>query len=196
MGNKRSLTMEFWGVYLCLSVTLGGCTGQLSMSIEGPVGYTLSEKPLPTTTPTPTLPENTMLMTPETTVATQGHSTEGPSADDNGTSVSQNNSPSANATESSGTPGANATITVLVVTSDATTHSTRKKTVDEDKERHWGYQTLESSFSYDYSLLRRVGLGMAFLFFMIGILVIASSRVGKIPKWRKRSGKTYEVTRV
>ncbi|XP_035269934.1 uncharacterized protein fxyd5 isoform X3 [Anguilla anguilla] len=184
--------MAFGWVYLCLSVTLGGCLAQLSTSSDGLAGSTVSVLELSTITSQAMVPESNALTTSNGTAATQGQTTEAPFVDENSTAITERTNSSAPPSEPSSTTGAKATAARRE--SDAPARSTKKKTTY--KSDHVTGPFPDVSFDYDYSYLRRIGLGVAFVLFVMGILVIASSRVSRIPKCRTTSGKTYEVTRV
>ncbi|XP_035269924.1 uncharacterized protein fxyd5 isoform X2 [Anguilla anguilla] len=186
--------MAFGWVYLCLSVTLGGCLAQLSTSSDGLAGSTVSVLELSTITSQAMVPESNALTTSNGTAATQGQTTEAPFVDENSTAITERTNSSVATvinytppSEPSSTTGAKATAARRE--SDAPARSTKKKTT-------YKSPFPDVSFDYDYSYLRRIGLGVAFVLFVMGILVIASSRVSRIPKCRTTSGKTYEVTRV
>nr|XP_005999223.1 PREDICTED: sodium/potassium-transporting ATPase subunit gamma [Latimeria chalumnae] len=51
-------------------------------------------------------------------------------------------------------------------------------------------------FDYDYFVLRRTGLVLAAILFIFGILVITCGRCKKIPRCKKNTERSYNVTRL
>ncbi|KAJ8289759.1 hypothetical protein GJAV_G00005020 [Gymnothorax javanicus] len=190
--NTSSLKMEFGWVYLCLSITLGGCSAQLPTSSEEPGGSTLSGFPLVSTASTTLLPENRTLMAPSATLPSEGNNTEASPVDDNSTSTSLGTNSSAIPTNPSSTTGMNTTVSIPVVVTEAK----KKNSAHEDSISPGEDQSWDDPFKYDYVSLRHAGLAVASVLFLMGILIIASSRMSRFPKCRRRSGKTYQVTRV
>ncbi|XP_036393747.1 FXYD domain containing ion transport regulator 5 [Megalops cyprinoides] len=173
---------------VCLSVVLGGCSAQLSTSSEGLVDTTSSGRQHAlTAAATSTLATDnesetttiSLTLEPETNSAAGG-------PDGNETSTSTSETTSSASTTHQKTQGQIHT-TVQVEGKSTKTAATRNMTKGKD----W-----DGPFTYDYDSVRHIGLGVAAILFVTGIMVIACGRLRRIPRFRVRSGKTYEVTRV
>ncbi|KAG9341767.1 hypothetical protein JZ751_018489 [Albula glossodonta] len=108
----------------------------------------------------------------QSTTASTGSATDvGLENDTSTTAASDTSSSSVTSTQKSSIPGGNVT------------------TLKEDKA--W-----DEPFKYEYDVLRHVGLGVAAVLFVTGILVLSCGKLSRMPKCRMASGKSYEVTRV
>ncbi|KAJ8378922.1 hypothetical protein AAFF_G00232870 [Aldrovandia affinis] len=190
--------MEFLRFYLCLSIILGGCSAQPTTSSDSLGNSSLPVPQLattaivvgaaaPTTISTGTITENQTMMAPPSTPTTQVLNTDGSSANYTSKSASE-----ATVSSASTTAGVTLNATSPVVASHSTTQTTTKRT----KTNIVWVKSWDTPFVYDYSSLRHVGLGLAAIFFVTGILVLACERLSQVPKCHVSSRKTYEVVRV